>query len=219
IHKCMNKSDILDFVSNNAYKEVDVILKICGYIVEELNDDLKVYVKWGESFYPLSKSTNYTNGRKCDVQFLSMSGVNVGEWEFSAKITATRIISDRCYSARINQSILNGLLEYNLSDEQAENICVPFLQFDGTSGQLLIENLVEGFYIVFPGPKFELPTKLRDIRKLKTSVCIIKSAMDMYKKTCEIIENLETTHHEFEDIFSEDEINTTKPMHYKYKYA
>ncbi|CAI2169303.1 7464_t:CDS:2, partial [Funneliformis geosporum] len=93
-----------------------------------------------------------SGGRKCDVRFLSMSGVDVGEWEFSAKATASRAIGDRCRSARINQSILNGLLEYKLSDEQVKNIRVPFIQFAGTSGQMLIEDLVEDFYLVFPGP-------------------------------------------------------------------
>ncbi|CAG8614692.1 3883_t:CDS:2, partial [Diversispora eburnea] len=139
--------------------------------------------------------------------------------EFSVRAVATKTIGDRCRSARINQSILNGLLEYNLNDEQAKDIHVPFLQFGGTSGQLLIEDIVEGFYIVFPGPKFELPTKLRDIKKLKTSINVIKMVIDMYKKIFETIENLETTRHEFDDIFSEDGIvDTTKPTHYKYKY-
>jgi hypothetical protein len=106
-----------------------------------------------------------------------MSGVDVGEWEFSAKATTSKAIGDRCRSARINQSILNGLLEYKLSDEQVKNIRVPFLQFAGTSGQMLVEDLVEDFYLVFPGPKFELPTKLQNIGKLKTSINVINSVM------------------------------------------
>ncbi len=131
----------------------------------------------GESFCPLSRSADHINGRKCDVRFLTISGVDIGEWEFSAKATATKAIGDRCRSARINQSILNSLLEYNLDDNQVKDIRVPFLQFAGTSGQLLIEDLMEGFYVVFPGPKFELPTKLKSIGKLKTCIGVIKSVM------------------------------------------
>jgi len=106
-----------------------------------------------------------------------MSGIDVGEWEFSANTTASKAISDRCRSARINQSILNGLLEYQLNDEQAKAIQVPFLQFSGTSGKMMVEDLVEGFYLVFPGPKFEIPTNLQSIKRLKTSINVIKSVM------------------------------------------
>ncbi|CAJ0637979.1 11926_t:CDS:2 [Entrophospora sp. SA101] len=113
-----------------------------------------------------------------------MSGVDIGEWEFSVRAVVTKTIGDRCHSTRINQSILNGLLKYNFNDEQVRDIQVPFLQFGGTSGQLLIEDL------------------------------------DMCKKTCKTIENLETTHHDFDDIFSEDDdiVDTAKPTHCKYKY-
>ncbi|CAG8618088.1 8698_t:CDS:2 [Ambispora gerdemannii] len=208
IYKSKNQVDVLDFDSKSTHTEIDVILKACTYIVEGLSKNLKIYSRW---------SVDHKNGRKCDVRFLSISGVDLGEWEYSVKAVATKTIGDRCRSARINQSILNGLLQYNLNDEQVKGIQVPFLQFGGTSGQLLIEDLMEGFYIVFPGPRFELPTKLRDIGKLKTSINVIKSVMDMYKKTCETIENLETTRHEFDDIFSEDDIvDTTKPTHFKY---
>ncbi|RIA92054.1 HAD-like domain-containing protein [Glomus cerebriforme] len=74
---------------------------------------------------------------------MTILGVDVGEWEFSAKATATKTIGDQCRLARINQSILNGLLEYNLNDNQVKDIQVPFLQFAGTYGQLLIEDLME----------------------------------------------------------------------------
>ncbi|CAG8603560.1 7556_t:CDS:2 [Paraglomus occultum] len=146
----------------------------------------------------------------------SLPNIDVGKWEFSAKATATKTIGDRCRSARINQSILNSL--YNLDDEQVKNIRVPFLQFAGTNGQLLIEDLVEGFYIVFPGPKFESPTKLKSIEKLKTCISIIKSVMDMYVKTCETIENVETTHNEFDDIFDDDNDKVKPLTHTKYNY-
>ncbi|PKK67121.1 hypothetical protein RhiirC2_752245 [Rhizophagus irregularis] len=53
---------------------------------------------------------------------MTILGVNVGEWEFFAKVTATKMISDRYHSARINQFILNSLLEYNLNDNQLKDI-------------------------------------------------------------------------------------------------
>ncbi len=137
-----------------------------------------LYIKIrGESFCPLSRNTDYKNGRKCDVRFLSQSGVDLGEWEFASNATPQKAIGDRCRSARINQSILNGLLNRNLTNEQVKKINVPFLQIAGTNGQMLIEDLIEGFYVVFPGPKFELPTKLQHIEKLKSSVNIIKFVM------------------------------------------
>ncbi|PKY27670.1 hypothetical protein RhiirB3_443464 [Rhizophagus irregularis] len=177
IYKSKDQEDILDFTTKSAHTELDVILKACAYIVEGLNKSLTIYPRWGESFCPLSRSADYINGRKCDVRFMTILGVDVGEWEFSAKATATKTIGDRCRSARINQSILNGLLEYNLDDNQVKDIRVPFLQFAGTNGQLLIEDLMEGFYVVLPGPKFELPTKLKSIGKLKTCIGVIKLVM------------------------------------------
>ncbi|CAG8752227.1 16728_t:CDS:2, partial [Rhizophagus irregularis] len=216
IYKSKDQADILDYNAKNTHTEIDVILKTCAYIVEGLNKNYQIYSKWGESFCSLSRSVDHLKGRKCDVRFLSMSGIDVGEWEFSAYTTASKAISDRCRSARINQSILNGLLEYQLNDEQAKAIQVPFLQFSGTSGQMLVENLVEGFYLVFPGPKFELPTNLQSIKKLKMSMNVIKSVLEMYNKTCEIIINLETMHHAFDDIF--DDLDTSKPTaHFKSK--
>jgi len=68
-------------------------------------------------------------------------------------------------------------LSRNLTDIQAKKINVAFLQIAGTSGQMLFEDLIEGFYVVFPGPKFELPTKLQHIEKLKSSVNIIRHVM------------------------------------------
>ncbi|CAG8783152.1 4688_t:CDS:2, partial [Gigaspora rosea] len=218
IYKSEDQVNILDFTPESTHTEVDVIVKACAYVVEGLCKNLEVYSTWGESFCPSSKSTNYANGRKCDVRFLSASGVDVGEWEFSAKVIASKTIGDRCRSARINQSILNGLLEYNLNDGQVKNIQVPFLQFGGTCGQLLVEDLVKGFYIVFPGPKFELPIKLRDIGKLKNTINFIKLVMEMYKRTCETIKNLETFHHKFDDVFNGDYHVVDKPTHFKYQY-
>jgi len=106
-----------------------------------------------------------------------MSGVNIGEWEFASEVIPHKAVGDRCRSARVNQSILNGLLNLNLTDEQAKNIKVPFVQVCGTSGQMLIEDLVEGFYVIFPGPKFELPTRLQHIKKLKSAVNTINFIM------------------------------------------
>ncbi|GBB96861.1 hypothetical protein RclHR1_28560003 [Rhizophagus clarus] len=161
-----------------AHTEFDVILKACSYIVEGLRKGLLVQQRWGESFCTSSRSIDYKKGRKCDVRFLSPSGIDVGEWEFASNATPQKAISDRCRSARINQSILNSLLSRNLTDVQAKKINVAFLQIAGTSGQMLFEDLIEGFYVVFPGPKFELPTKLQHIEKLKSSVKIIKICMN-----------------------------------------
>ncbi|CAB5180502.1 unnamed protein product [Rhizophagus irregularis] len=217
IYKSKDQEDILDFTTKGAHTEVDVILKACAYIVDGLNKSLTIYPRWGESFCPLSRSADYINGRKCDVRFMTILGVDVGEWEFSAKATATKTIGDRCRSARINQSILNGLLEYNLDDNQVKDIRVPFLQFAGTNGQLLIEDLMEGFYVVLPGPKFDLPTKLKSIGKLKTCIGVIKLVMEMYVKTCKTIENVETSHTDFDDIFDVDD--TVKSItHNKYNH-
>ncbi|CAG8614062.1 11431_t:CDS:2, partial [Acaulospora morrowiae] len=116
--------DILD----SAHTEVDVILKACSYIVEGLRKSLVVKQRWGESFCPLSKNADYKNGRKCDVRFLSPSGVDLGEWEFASNLTSHKAIGDRCRSARINQSILNGLLNRNLTNVEVKKINVPFLQ-------------------------------------------------------------------------------------------
>ncbi|POG58988.1 hypothetical protein GLOIN_2v1726076 [Rhizophagus irregularis DAOM 181602=DAOM 197198] len=221
IYKSKDQEDILDFTTKSAHTELDVILKACAYIVEGLNKSLTIYPRWGESFCPLSRSADYINGRKCDVRFMTILGVDVGEWEFSAKATATKKIGDRCRSARINQSILNGLLEYNLDDNQVKDIRVPFLQFAGTNGQLLIEDLMEGFYVVLPGPKFELPTKLKSIGKLKTCIGVIKLVMEMYVKTCKTIENVETSHNDFDDIFDvdvDDEDKSITHNNNKYNY-
>lgn len=117
----------------------------------------------GESFCPLSRSANFEKDRKCDVRFLSSSSVDIGEWEFAVHVNATKAIGDRCRSTRV---ILNGILNLNLTDEQAKIVRVPFLQIAGIYGQMLLEDLVNGFYLVFPGASFELPTKLSQIHKL-----------------------------------------------------
>ncbi|CAI2197556.1 12407_t:CDS:2, partial [Funneliformis geosporum] len=111
------------------------------------------------------------------------------EW----KVILHKTVGDRCRSARVNQSILNDLLNLNLIDEQAKNIKVPFVQVCDTSGQILIEDLIESFYVVFPEPKFELPTRLLHIKRLKSAVNITNYIMDMYEQTNEIAETQENT--------------------------
>src|SRR5215216_811287 len=88
----------------------------------------------GESFCPLSQSTSYERGRKCDVRFLTPTGINLGEWGFAAEASPAKVIRDRCRLTRINQSILNGLLSRDLTDEQVNMIKVPFLQIAGVFG-------------------------------------------------------------------------------------
>ncbi|CAI2184983.1 9461_t:CDS:2, partial [Funneliformis geosporum] len=104
IYRCKDQTDML----GSGHTEIDVILKTCSYIIEGLNQGLVIRQRWGDSFCPLTKSTEYNNGRKCDVRFLSALGVDIGEWEFASNFTAQKAIGDRCRSARINQSILNG---------------------------------------------------------------------------------------------------------------
>ncbi|CAI2193798.1 2845_t:CDS:10, partial [Funneliformis geosporum] len=191
IYKSQDQADFLDYNAKNTHTEMDVILKACSYIIEGLNKNLQIFPRWlGRIILPVKQEYRPHQGP-----------VDVGEWEYSAKATASKAIGDRCRSARINQSISNGLLEYKLSDEQWTNA-------GRGSGRRVLSS--------FSGPKFELPTKLQNIGKLKTSISVIKSVMDIYKKTCEIIENLETTHHEFDDIF--DDLDTVKPTtHFKSK--
>ncbi|CAB5374544.1 unnamed protein product [Rhizophagus irregularis] len=73
------------------------------------------YYKWGESFCPLSRSANFEKTESA--------------------------IGNCCQSTRVNQSILNGILNLNLTDEQAKIVRVPFLQISGIYGQMLLEDL------------------------------------------------------------------------------
>ncbi|CAG8651037.1 16746_t:CDS:10, partial [Funneliformis caledonium] len=202
---CKNQNDMLDF----GHTEIDIIMKLLTpYFMHQR----------GESFCPLTRSIEYIKGRKCDVRFLSTSGVDLGEWEFASILTAQKAIRDRCRSARINQSILNGLLNRNLNDEQAKKINVPFLQVAGTSGQMLVEDLVEGFYVVFPGSTFEFPTKLQHIENLKLAVNIIKFVMEKYNQTNKIVESKVSTHNALDDIFSNNSDPVNKHVHCKSEY-
>lgn len=128
----------------------------------------------------MSRSENFEKGRKCDIRFLSSSSVDLGEWEFAVRANPTKAIGDRCRSARVNQSILYGMLKLNLTDDQAKIAKVPFLQVAETYGQMLLGDLVNGFYLVFPGSLFELPTKLSQIHKLRTTIKIFKYVLVSY---------------------------------------
>lgn len=214
-YKTIDGEDMLE-CDSIGHTEIDIIVKAFSYIVDGLNKGLGIRQKWGESFCPLSKSTSYTKGRKCDVRFLSSSGMDLGEWEFAVRATADKTISDRCRSGRINQSILNGLLRLDWNDERVKSIKVPFMQFAGVNGQMLIEDLMNGFYVIFPGQKFQLPTKLAQIDKLKSTVKITKYVMDMYKETSNLVNNLEIGYHTFDDIFKVDEPDTSISAHYKF---
>jgi len=68
-------------------------------------------------------------------------------------------------------------LSKNLTDEQVDMVKVPFLQITEVFGQLLIEDLVYEFYLVFSRLTFELPTKLAHIGKLKTTIKVFKHVM------------------------------------------
>ncbi|PKK63687.1 hypothetical protein RhiirC2_129399 [Rhizophagus irregularis] len=127
----------------------------------------------GESFCPLGKSESYTKVENVMCVSCPHQELDLGEWEF----TADKTISDRCRSSRINQSILNGLLRLDWSDERVKSIKVSIMQFIGISGQMLIEDLINGSYVVFPGQKFQLFTKPAQIEKLKSTVKITKYVM------------------------------------------
>ncbi|CAG8495619.1 9337_t:CDS:10, partial [Ambispora leptoticha] len=219
-HSCFNKitkvyseltkegNDILES-GEHGHTEIDVILKACSYIIDGLNKACGVYQKWGESSCPLTKSANYTKGRKCDVRNLSTSEVDLGEWEFAVNATPTKTITDRCRSARINQTILNGLMNLVVKNEHIEVMKVPYMQFAGTSGQMLVEVRINGFYVVIPGPKIELPKKLSQIAKLKPAVMTIKHILDMYDEMNRFLNDLEVgKSHAFDDIFKINEPST-----------
>ncbi|CAG8770658.1 2130_t:CDS:2, partial [Dentiscutata heterogama] len=130
LYNVKDGNDLL-YCGGKHHTEIDVIVKTCSYIVNGLQNGTGIYCKWGESFCPLSQFASYERGRKCDVRFLSHTGIDLGEWEFSAQATPTKAIDDRCRSARINQSILNGLLSRDLTDAQVGIIKVPYLEIAG----------------------------------------------------------------------------------------
>ncbi|CAG8636249.1 4770_t:CDS:2, partial [Paraglomus occultum] len=215
IFKSKNREDILSCGEHNESTEIDAILKACWYIIEALMEGSQIHSKWGESFCPLSRSDAYSKGCQCDVRFLSRLGIDLGEWEFAAHCTAMKVIGDRCHSARINQSILNDLLSFNWTDEQINGVNVPFLQIAGTSGQMLLIDLTQEYYVVFPGGRFELPTNLQQIGKLKGSIQVLKYCMDMYGERDKAIESLQIGYHPFDEIFGIDNVT---PTHSKFKY-
>ncbi|CAG8758187.1 6650_t:CDS:2 [Gigaspora margarita] len=206
LFEVIDGTDMLE-CGKEIHTEVDVIAKACSYIVKGLIKGLNLHYKWGESFCPSSKSTNFEKGRKCDVRFLSISGIDLGEWEFSAHATATKAIEDRCRSARINQSILNSMLKLGLSDEQTKITKVQFLQIAGTYGQVLLEDLVNGFYVVIPGLSFELPTKLSQIQKLRSA--------ETYEEIGNMLDGLDYGPNKLDSIFG---INHVKLSHYKSEF-
>ncbi|CAG8604811.1 3415_t:CDS:2, partial [Acaulospora morrowiae] len=197
-------NDLLE-CGGEHHTEIDVIVKACSYIVDGLRNGNGIHCKWGESFCPLSKSTSHEKGRKCDVRFLSHSGIDLGEWEFAAEATPNKAVGDRCRSARINQSILNGLLSRKLADKQADMIKVPFIQVAGVFGQLLVEDMVNGFYVVFPGSTFMLPTKLAHLGKLKSTLKIFNHVMETYEKINKMFDELDHGRNLLEDIFKIDD--------------
>ncbi|CAG8774434.1 26705_t:CDS:2, partial [Dentiscutata erythropus] len=214
LYNVKDGNDLL-YCGGEHHTEIDVIVKTCSYIVNGLQNGTEIHCKWGESFCPLSQSANYERGRKCDVRFLSHTGIDLGEWEFSAQATPTKAIEDRCRSARINQSILNGLLSRDLTDAQTGIIKVPYLQIAGAFGQLLVEDLVNGFYVVYPGPIFEIPTRLNHIRKLKSVIISFKHIMEMYKEVNEILDELNHSRNLHEDIFKVDGVRSLRHNSYK----
>ncbi|CAJ0895828.1 12883_t:CDS:2 [Entrophospora sp. SA101] len=72
---------------------------------------------------------------------------------------------------------MNGLLRLNLTNEQASQIKIPFVQIAGTNVQMLLEVLLNGFYLMVPSPKFQIPTKIDQIVKLRQTVRIVQHVM------------------------------------------
>ncbi|CAG8455283.1 13466_t:CDS:10, partial [Dentiscutata heterogama] len=206
LYNVKDGNDLL-YCGGEHHTEIDVIVKTCSYIVNGLQNGTEIHCK--------CQSANYERGRKCDVRFLSHTGIDLGEWEFSAQATPTKAIEDRCRSARINQSILNGLLSRDLTDAQTGIIKVPYLQIAGVFGQLLVEDLVNGFYVVYPGPIFEIPTRLNHIRKLKSVIISFKHIMEMYKEVNEILAELNHSRNLLEDIFKVDGVRSLRHNSYK----
>ncbi|CAG8810631.1 35109_t:CDS:2, partial [Racocetra persica] len=100
--------DLLD--CGEGYTEIDIIVKTCSYIVKGLRKGLGINCKWGDSFCPMSRSTSYEKGRKCDVRFLSSSRTDLGEWEFSAHCTNAKAIGIAVVlPGRFNKRLLPGI--------------------------------------------------------------------------------------------------------------
>ncbi|CAI2177030.1 1927_t:CDS:2 [Funneliformis geosporum] len=78
----------------------------------------------GHINFILSRPENFEKERKCDIRFLSSSSVYLEEWEFAVRTNPTKAIGDPK---------------------------VLFLQVAETYGQMLLEDLVNGFYLVFLG--------------------------------------------------------------------
>ncbi|CAH1759960.1 8899_t:CDS:2 [Entrophospora sp. SA101] len=113
LYETLDGNDML----GKDYTECDIIIKTFSYVIKALEKKQPINQKWGESFCPTSISSKHIKGRRCDVRFISPSGTDLGEWEFAVYSFPTKVISDRCKSARINQTILNGLLSLNLNDQ------------------------------------------------------------------------------------------------------
>ncbi|CAG8434865.1 761_t:CDS:2 [Diversispora eburnea] len=179
-----SEKSVKDIFAENMFQHAEVLKN-----KENIRTSIKLMnlqnVYRRESFCPLSRSSTYEKGR-CDIRFLSSTGMDIGEWEFSARTTPAKAIGNRGRSARVNQNILNGMLRLDLTKEQLETTKVPFLQISGVYGQMLVEDLVNGYYVVFPGPTFELPIKLSHIKKLRTTLKIFKYVLVINNTLCEL---------------------------------
>ncbi|PKY23971.1 hypothetical protein RhiirB3_438365 [Rhizophagus irregularis] len=123
------------------------------------------------------------------------------------------MIRDRCHSAKVNQSILNAILRLNLTKEQVNKMKIPFLQISGVYGQMLLEDLINDFYVIFSGIIFEVLTKLAHIKKLKSTVKIFKYIMEMYKEVDSMLYKLDHGYNLFNHVFIVKIVN--RSLHYK----
>ncbi|CAG8554130.1 2567_t:CDS:10 [Funneliformis mosseae] len=82
------------------------------------------------------------------------------------------------------------------------------------SSRMLLLDLINGFYVVFPGATFEIPTKLAHIKKLKSTVKIFKYATEMYEEVNDMLYELDHGYNSLNDVFNVKVINHGS-LHYK----
>ncbi|CAG8741059.1 12645_t:CDS:2, partial [Funneliformis caledonium] len=92
----------------------------------------------------------------------------------------------------------------------------------GVYEQMLLEDLVNDFYIVLPGETFELPTKLTNIKMLRSVVKILKYViesiieMEIYKEVNDTLDQLNYVHNPFNDLFKANGVEQSS--HYKLNF-
>ncbi|CAJ0839686.1 22011_t:CDS:2, partial [Entrophospora sp. SA101] len=161
----------------------------------------------GSSIYKITKIY-------CDFLYKTKDGRDMLFYD-SKKNTEIDVV---IYAFSYIMDLLNQGLEIqekwlDLTDDQTRATRVPYIQFAGVNGQMLVQCLVNGFYVIHPGLKLQLPTRINQINKLNLAIRIIKCVMDMYNIFNKTVNDLETNHNEFDRIFKNDVNVPIKPMH------